>query len=113
MGCAAGTGMDLQTAAPWWMLVAALFGAGCLSLAVAIGPELRRWRALRQARRQDADARALLQIADALQAYAPSLHECGLDVESARWARLCRRAAHERLAVINELLLLSMPGPER
>jgi hypothetical protein len=103
----------LQGASSWWALVAVLFATGCLVLVLAIVPEVRRRWAYRQARRHDANARALLQVAEALQANALSLWRCGLGAEAEAWARLCRQAAHDRLAVINDLLLLSMHGRRR
>lgn len=102
--------MTALQATPWVLLAVVLFAAGLLALAM---PALRRWRALRQAQRQDANARALLQIADALERHALPLARCGLGPESERWARLCRRAAYDRLSLINDLLLLSMRKSER
>lgn len=98
-----------------WLLAAG-FGlgvAGVLLLGWRLGLHLRRREALRQAQRHDANTRALLRIADELLERAPVLERCGLGTDARRWAGLCRSAAHDQLAIINRLLLLSMRASPR
>ena len=97
-----------------WVLLEAA-GAGVLGglalIVLVVGAmgrvrELARRRALRLAEREDGNGRALLQLADDLEAHAAELERHGLPCRTPRtWARLCRRVASDHLASINYLMV--------
>ena len=96
----------------WTLVLAACGGfAGGLLLGIRIGgganiARLLNWRTQRLARREDANGRALLRMAQEMELHAAELHRLGLPSHGPhRWAQACRRAAADHLACINHLML--------
>jgi hypothetical protein len=101
----------------WTLVLAACGGfAGGLLLGIRIAgganiARLLNWRTQRLARREDANGRALLLVAQEMEMHAAELHRLGLPSHAPhRWAQACRRAAADHLACINHLMLCAAPG---
>ena len=104
--------MGTALSGEWALVLAACGGfAGGLLLGIRIAggvtvDRLVHWRTQRLARREDANGRALLLMAQEMEMHAAELHQLGLPSHAPhRWTQACRRAAADYLACINHLML--------